>query len=61
MTKTLSRGGWIPASVGCHWSQGDYSISTEDPENWGYAGDLAHYAQTLRDLLATMPKVEELS
>ncbi|SRR5713101_3239243 len=134
MTQTLSRSGWIQASVGCHWTQGRYIISAEsgggqpngyvlrhrfmqlgeryptfdaaviaaerdamreapkksatetyaerfatcqtliaqlqealnehcsrqdiDQENSGYVGDLARYAQTLRDLLETMPKAE---
>ena len=28
-TQTLSRNGWIRASVGGHWSQGPYTISTQ--------------------------------
>ncbi len=133
-TQTLSRNGWIRASVGGHWSQGPYTISTQtggnepsgyvvlcrslqiggryptleaaivaaerdamrdapkkgaaetyatrrticlallselrialdahqtrqaqDPKNWGYAGDLAHYAQIMREMLEGMPKIE---
>lgn len=30
--------GWLPAKVGCHWSRGDYSISTYSRgREWGYA------------------------